>query len=60
MPNFEGADLSRADFLGGRIAKGRFGKGPIRPAPFVCGFCLALGLSVCWMGNLCLSVCQSV
>ena len=24
---------------------------------FVCGFCLALGLSVCWVGNLCLSVC---
>ena len=23
---------------------------------FVCGFCLALGLSVCWVGNLCLSV----
>ena len=22
---------------------------------FVCGFCLALGLSVCWVGNLCLS-----
>ena len=27
---------------------------------FVSGFCLALGLSVCWVGNLCLSVCQSV
>ena len=23
---------------------------------FVCGFCLALGLSVCWVGNLCLFV----
>ena len=27
---------------------------------FVCGFCLALGLSVCLVGNLCLSVCPSV
>ena len=27
---------------------------------FVSGFCLAKGLSVCWVGNLCLSVCQSV
>ena len=27
---------------------------------FVSGFCLALGLSVCWVGNLCLSVCPSV
>ena len=27
---------------------------------FVCGFCLALGLSVCLVGNLCLSVSQSV
>ena len=27
---------------------------------FVCGFCFALGLSVCWVGNLCLSVGQSV
>ena len=28
---------------------------------FVCGFCLALGLSVCWVGNFvgCLSVCPS-
>ena len=24
---------------------------------FVRGFCLALGLSVCWVGNFCLSVC---
>ena len=29
--------------------------------PFrMCCFCLALGLSVCWVGNLCLSVCPSV
>ena len=27
---------------------------------FVCGFCLALGLSVCWACILCLSVCPSV
>ena len=26
---------------------------------FVSGFCLTLGLSVCWVGNLCLSVCPS-
>ena len=26
---------------------------------FVCGFCLTLGLSVCWVGNLWFSVCQS-
>ena len=29
-----GADLPRADFLGGRFAEGRIGKGPICPAPF--------------------------
>ena len=28
-----GADLSSAKFLGGRFAEGRFGKGPICPAP---------------------------
>ena len=25
----------------------------------MCGFCLTLGFSVCWVGNLWLSVCQS-